>query len=104
RAALAARARRWSGACRRPVARSPAPGPRPRRWTGDHVDALALRPQVDHVRLDDREVVDVALDLALFVTREAPGERDLAVRLEQGRIVETGAAGDEAAPGVVGGP
>src|SRR5690606_39829165 len=41
---------------------------------------------------------------AVLVAVDAPGEADLAVLLEHRRIVEAGAAGDEAAAGVVGTP
>src|SRR5690606_39397843 len=83
---------------------SPPPPPRPRRRAGDDVHALADRPQVDDVRGDVREAVVVAADAAVLVAVDATGEADLAVLLEHRRIVEAGAAGDEAAAGVVRGP
>src|SRR3546814_103110 len=90
----------WIGATRGLPPTPPRPGHRPRH----HVHALADRPQVDHVRGDAREAVVVATDAAVLVAVDAAGEADFAVLLEHRRIVEAGAAGDEAAAGVVRGP
>src|SRR5690606_27159367 len=83
---------------------SPPAPPRPRCRPRHHVHALADRPQVDDVCGDVREAVVVAPDAAVLVTVDAAGEADLAVALEHRRIVEAGAAGDEAAAGIVLGP
>src|SRR5687768_7958604 len=81
----------------------PSP-PGPWRRPGDHVDALAHRPQVDDIGDDARKTIVVFADAAVLVAVDAAGERDLAIVLEHRRIVETGPAGDEAAAGVVLGP
>src|SRR5690606_33330518 len=69
----------------------------------DHVHVAALRPQVHDAGGDAREAVFVPADAARLVAVDAAGERDLAVLLEHRRVVEAGAAGDEAAPGLVAG-
>src|SRR3546814_16136609 len=51
-----------------------------------------------------REAVFVAADAAVVLAVDAAGEADFAVLLEHRRIVEAGAAGDEAAACVVRGP
>src|SRR3970040_2399832 len=81
----------------------PAP-PRPWRGTGHHVHALADRPQVNDVGFHTRETVIVLADAAVLVAGDPAGEGDLAVLLEQRRVVEAGPAGDEAATDVVTGP
>ncbi len=83
---------------------SPPAPPRPRRRAGDDIHLLAHRPQVDHVGFHARETVVVAADPARLVAGHAAGEGDLAVLLEYRRVVEAGAAGDEASAGVVARP
>src|SRR5690606_5003938 len=73
------------------------PAPPVRNRALDHVDVVADRPQVHHVRGQPRETVVVTADLARLVAVDAAGEGDFAVLLEQRRVVEAGAAGDEAA-------
>src|SRR5690606_25486235 len=62
------------------------------------------RPQVHDIGVQAREAVVVAADLAGLVAGDAAGERHLAVGLEQRRVVEALAAGDEASADLVAGP
>src|SRR5690606_30080150 len=80
------------------------PAPPVRNRALDHVDVVADRPQVHHVRGQPRETVVVTADLARLIAVDAAGEGDFAVLLEQRRVVEAGAAGDEAAADLVAGP
>src|SRR5690606_35136827 len=60
-----------------------------------HIDAVALRPQVDDARVQARKAVVVLADLARFVAVDGSDEGDFTVPLEHGRVVEPGAARDE---------
>src|SRR3954468_4995713 len=84
--------------------RSPPAPPGPRLRPRDHVDPFAHGPQVDHVRGNARKTIVVAADATVLVAFDATGERHLAVLLEQGRIVEAGAAGDETPADLVAAP
>ncbi len=93
----------------RPVVAAEAyqPHPQPKRQAGGGAITLTRSrtwPQVDHVGGDTRELVGETFDLALLVAFDTAGEGDFAVRFEQRRIIEAGAAGDESPPGVVAGP
>src|SRR5215213_8906674 len=93
-----------------PPAAAPAPARAPRiprapgavRVGGDHVDLAHHRPQVDHVGIDLRQAVVVLADAGALVAGDVADEGHLAAWFEHCRIVEAGAAGDEAAVAGVG--
>src|SRR5690606_1720178 len=64
----------------------------------------AFRPQPDLVGLHPREAERLAVDAAVLVAGDAPGEGHVAIDPEDRGVVVAGAAGDEAAAEVVLGP
>src|SRR5574337_804206 len=86
-----------------PVAAAPVRAPRPPEWVvivrpcATLVVGPALGPQVDVVGIDQGIGVVVASDRMFLRARKRAGHGDFAILLVQFRIVETTAAGDEAA-------